>query len=126
MQVHRKYPRYATSWRIVVVYKRMGAHESYCGNVSELSLGGASFFADIKIFSPEPIVATIEIPTHLSSLKSPAVSVKCIILHSVPSSQNGKFRIGIKFIGFNDRGREILAEALSGLVAVNDNSKLYG
>ena len=125
IQGHRKYPRYAVPWRIVVVYKKMSKHETYRGSICDLSLGGASFFADLNIHSAEPVVATIEIPAYLRNQKNTIVGARCHIIHSILSSNYGKFRIGLKFIDFNGKGKGDLTEALSRMVAINDNSSPY-
>lgn len=117
----RKYPRYAVPWKIVVVYQRMGKREMYKGNISDLSLGGGSFLTDINICSAEPVIATIEIPAHLHDQKNTIVGVKCLVLLSILSSNYGKYRIGVKFVDFDGKGKIKLAEALSKFKAIGEN-----
>jgi c-di-GMP-binding flagellar brake protein YcgR len=119
----RKYSRYAVPWRIVIVYKKMGKPETYRGSISDLSLGGACLFADLNINSAEPVIVTVEIPPYQHSQKNTIVGVRCVILHSILSSNYGKYRVGIKFIDFNGKGEGYLMEALSRLVAIDDKGK---
>lgn len=95
------------------------------GSIADLSLGGACLFADQNIYSAEPVVATIEIPSHLINQQNTIVGVKCVILHSILSSNYGKYRIGMKFIDFNGKGEGNLKEALSKLVSIDDTRKPY-
>ena len=120
-QGHRKYPRYAVPWRIVIVYKKMGKREMYKGSISDLSLGGVFFLADLNISSAEPVIATIEIPAYLREQRNTIVGVKCLILHSVLSSNYGKYRIGMKFVDFDGKGQRKLTEALSRFVAIGES-----
>ena len=101
----------------------MGNSETYSANICDLSLGGASFFADMKISSLEPAAVTIEIPAGMPNQKNTIVGARCNILHSVLSSSYGKFRVGAKFIGFDGKGKGDLAESLSRLTAIEDNSR---
>lgn len=103
----------------------MGKHETYRGSICDLSLGGACFFTDLNIYSAEPVVATIEIPAYLQSQKNIIVGVRCMVLHSILSSNYGKFRVGIQFIDFNGKGKGALTEALSRLVAIGGTSNPY-
>jgi hypothetical protein len=119
-QGHRNYPRYAVPWRIVIVYKKMGKHETYRGSVADVSLSGACFFSDLNIYSAEPVVVTIEIPAYMRDQKNTIVGARCLVLHSVLSSNYGKYRVGIKFIDFNGKGMGSLTEALSRLIAIGE------
>lgn len=122
----RKNPRYAVPWRIVVVYKKMGKHETFRGSITDLSLGGASFFSDHNIHSPDPVVVTVEIPAYAHNQKSTIVGARCIILHSILSSNYGKYRIGLQFMDFNGSGKKVLSDALSLLIPLSDgNSSPY-
>lgn len=121
----RKTPRYAVPWRIVVVYKLGGKHETYRGSITDLSLGGASFFSDHNIYSTDPVVVTVEIPAYSHNQKNTIVGARCTILHSILSSNYGKYRIGIKFIDFNGSGKKVLTEALSALTPLADYSSPY-
>jgi hypothetical protein len=123
--VHRNNPRFAVPWKIAVVYKRMGSHESYYGNVCDVSLGGASFMADMNIYSVDPAAATIEILASPLALKNNIVGARCQILHSVLSSQSGKFRVGAKFLDFNGQSRGYLEQALSVLTAIRESNQVY-
>lgn len=71
------------------------------------------------------MVVTIEIPAYMRDQKSTIVGARCLVLHSVLSSNYGKFRVGIKFIDFNGKGKVNLTEALSRMVAINDSSSPY-
>lgn len=121
----RKHPRYAVTWRLVVVYKKMGKHETHRGSITDLSLGGASFFSDHNIHSEEPVVVTVEIPAYMHNQKNTIVGARCLILHSILSSNYGKYRIGLKFVDFNGSGKKVLTDALSILVPLADNSSPY-
>lgn len=121
----RKNPRYAVPWRIVVVYKKLGKHETYRGSISDLSLGGVSFFADHNIHSPDPVVVTVEIPAYSFDKKSTIVGARCIILHSILSSNYGKYRIGMKFVDFNGSGKRVLTEALARMVPIKETPTSY-
>lgn len=103
----------------------MGKHETYRGSVYDLSLGGACFFADLNIHSAEPVVATIEIPIYQHGQKNIVVGVRCNIIHSIISSNYGKYRIGIKFISFNGKSMLNLTEALSKLTPISENHRPY-
>ena len=63
-------------------------------------------------------MVTIEIPAYMQDQKNTIVGVKCVILHSILSSNYGKYRVGIKFIDFNGNGKDALTEALSKLIAI--------
>ena len=121
----RKHPRYAVPWRIVVVYKHQGKHETFRGSISDLSMGGASFYADHNIYSPDPVVVTVEIPAYSVNQKSTIVGARCIVLHSILSSNYGKFRIGLKFIDFNGSGKRMLSDALAPLSPITDQGSPY-
>ena len=121
----RKAARYAVPWRLVIVYKKQGKHETYRGSISDISLGGASFFADHSIHSPDPVVVTVEIPAYAHSQQSTIVGARCLILHSILSSNYGKYRIGLKFIDFNGSGKLVLTDALSLLVPIGEQPNPY-
>ena len=118
----RRLPRYAVPWRIVVVYKIQGKHDTYRGSIADLSLGGASFYADHNIYSVDPVVVTVEIPAYSIHQKSTIVGARCLILHSILSSNYGKYRIGIKFLDFNGSGKKVLTDALAALTPIPDGS----
>lgn len=103
----------------------MGKSEMYQGNIADLSLGGACLFSDLHIYTTEPVVATIEIPSYTANQKNTIIGIKCVILHSILSSNYGKYRIGIKFIDFNGKGEINLKEALSRMVAIGGSGKPF-
>lgn len=121
----RKHPRYAVPWRIVLVYKKQGKHETFRGNIRDISLGGASFFSDYSISSPDPVVATVEIPPYAHNKQNTIVGARCLILHSILSSNYGKYRVGLKFMDFNGSGQRVLSEALSLMVPIGETPNPY-
>jgi hypothetical protein len=121
----RKHPRYAVPWRIVIVYKRHGKQESYHGSICDLSLGGVTVFVDHIIHSSEPVVATIEIPGVVSGQRTNVVGVRCNITHSILSANYGKFKLGMQFIEFNGKSKDVLMDALANRMSIRDTSQPY-
>jgi hypothetical protein len=115
----RNHERYPVHWKAVIIYKKNGKEATFHGRTYDLSLGGASIYADENIYVDDPVVMTIKVRTKLNS--SRVIGVKCQMLYTILSSNYGKFRIGIQFLEFNADGEDTLTEALSKLVPIKDN-----
>lgn len=108
----RVYPRHIVDWHASI---RNGEDEIFCGRISDLSLGGAGIVADNNIMTGDPLVMLIETPLPHFAEKRVVTKVECIMCHTVSSSEDAKFRLGIQFLSFQGVEKHLLEEALSGL-----------
>lgn len=105
----RKYPRYTVDWKASV---KMGENEIYHDHIYDLSLGGAGIYADKNIITGEPLVILIDTPLPHFRQKKVITRIECVMCHTVLSSHNPKFHIGVHFLRFQGIEKHLLEEAL--------------
>lgn len=109
---HREARRHPVHWRVAIVRKIAGKSDIYHGRTHDLSLTGSSVYADSNIFVEEPVVMLLALPPQHTGLREQIIEVTCRMLYTV-ISEEGRFRIGIKFLDFKGNGRQILMDHLS-------------
>lgn len=118
-------PRYSLPWRIVVIHKKMGAHEKFRGGITDISMSGVLFYSDNHISPTAPVVVAIEIPPYVNQ-RSMIIGARCVVHFSTFSSASyGKYRVVLRFLDFDRGGRKDLKKALDRREELNKRSGLY-
>lgn len=122
---NRKHYRHPIHWRVAIIHKNGDQNEIYHGRTHDLSLGGASVFVDHNIFMDTKVLMLLAIPPNLPGQKEIIIEAECRMAHTVFDSGKGRFRIGMRFLGFKGAGKKILSYILSKRVIPESDSRPY-
>ena len=90
----------------------MDDNEIYHDRIYDISLGGASIFAYKNIITEEPLVILVDTPLPHFRQNKVVTRIECNMRHTVLSSAQHKFHIGVHFLRFQGIEKRLLAEAL--------------
>lgn len=108
----RQYSRYSVDWVASVMHKSNGGNELYRDRLRDISLGGASFYSNLEIYSDQPLVMLIEIPLPYGKIRKSIAGIECALCKPVFSDEKQQFHSGVQFLRYYGIDKHLLAEAL--------------
>lgn len=109
----RKHIRYRVHWPVAVVHERDGRSEIFHGRTHDLSVNGASIYADHNIFTEEPVTVLLAMPPLSADQREIILEIHSRMAYTVLAANHHQFRIGLHFVRFKENGRTLLANNLS-------------
>lgn len=108
----RQHPRYFLFWRIALLFDDTGERITFHGKTCDLSLYGAAMHTHHNIACGGKLIVLLAPPPLSAGERQKLIEIKAQIVYSVYSSKSMCFRIGLQFLSFTGKGREVLAQRL--------------
>jgi hypothetical protein len=109
----RKHFRHPVHWRAAIVNKVGDSHDVYHGQTHSVSIAGISVLLDHNIYFLSEVVVLLAIAPIHHGQKETIVEIQCRTIYTVLDSVHGKFRLGMKVIGYKGDGKQVLSNILS-------------
>ena len=121
----RKHYRHPIHWRIALIHKVDDKNVTYHGRTHDLSVSGASILVDQNIFVMSEVLILLAIPPLHAGQRETLIEIQCSMAYTVLDSEQGRFRIGLRFLHFKGEGKRILTDILSKRVLPKSEQKSY-
>jgi hypothetical protein len=107
----RRCMRYLVDWTAVLM-KKEGGGELFHDRIHDVSLCGASFFAEADIYTEQPLVLLLETPQAFGRTEKNIAGIECVMCQPVYVPEEGKYRVELRFVRFYGIAKHLLADIL--------------
>ncbi len=109
---HVKHTICHVHWRVAIEYEHLGKNYTVQGRTQDLSLQDANILIDQSISTDKTVKMYLGIPPLRATESETIIAIHCRIIGNVFESSHQQFRIGLRFLKFEENGRELLTTGL--------------
>ncbi|MBI4985975.1 MAG: PilZ domain-containing protein [Rhodocyclales bacterium] len=111
-EVERREKRFPFHWPVAIVFEESAGQSTYHGITQDLSLHGCCILTEHNVYSSQQVTVLVSIPTDHPGGPRRVVEARARMVYTVLASGQHKFRCGIQFLRFKDKGLATLRQAI--------------